>query len=245
MRESGGVRYRCKTCRHHFSDISGTIFEVTRTPLSKWLLAIGLWKHGISASALQDTLGVTYKTAWVMLQAMRRAVSSDRFFGKLRGEVEVDETYYGGRRKGRRGRGAAGKTPVVGLRQRNGRVKTVVVPDLDAHTLRSIIRRYVRKGSTIYTDSLHSYTGLEEEGYHHAPVNHTETFIRWPNIHTQTIESQWAHTKPDVMARHHSISPTMLPEYLSENDFRFNERHNPDFIRAVVKKLVTFYPRRG
>ncbi len=238
MRETAGARYRCKACRYHFSDTSGTVFQATRTPLSKWLLAIGLWKHGVSALALQDALGVTYKTAWAMLRAMRQAVGSDRFFLALSGEVEVDETYYGGRRKGKRGRGAAGKTPVVGLRQRTGRVKTVVVSDLEAQTLRRIIRRYVQPGSTIYTDGLRSYTGLESDGYHHEVIDHTEAFIRWPNVHTQAIESQWAHTKPDVKARHHSVSPGLLQEYLAENDFRFNERHNPDFIRTVVEKLV-------
>jgi transposase-like protein len=78
MREAGGVRFRCKACRYHSSDRSGTVFEATRTPLLKWLLAIGLWKHGISPLGLQDALGVTYKTAWAMLRAMRQAVGTDR-----------------------------------------------------------------------------------------------------------------------------------------------------------------------
>jgi transposase-like protein len=103
MRERGGVRYRCKACRHHFSDTSGTIFEARRTPLLKWLLAIGLWKHGISASALRDALGVTYKTAWGVLRTMRRAIGSERCFEALRGNVEVDETYYGGAPEGKAG----------------------------------------------------------------------------------------------------------------------------------------------
>ena len=242
MREFGTVRYRCKVCRHHFSDTSTTIFEATRTPLSKWLLAVGLWKHGISARGLAAALGVTYKTAWSMLRTMRQAVGADQFFVQLSGEVEVDETYYGGRRKGKRGRGAAGKTPVMGLRQRNGRVKTVVVPNLEAQTLRAMIHRYVQTGSTIYTDALPSYAGLEAAGYRHRVIDHTQVFFRRPHIHTQSIESQWAHTKPDVMARHHSVSPALLQEYLAENDFRFNERHNPDFIKTVVSKLTTFYP---
>ncbi len=178
MQERAGVRYRCKACRHDFLDTSGTIFEATRTPLSKWPLAIGSWKQGISASALRDTLGVTDKSAWAMLRTMRRAIGSDRFFEALSGEVEVNETYYEGRRKGRRDRGSAGNVPVVGLRQGNGHVKTRVVPNLEVYTQRAIIRRCVARGSTIYTNGLRSYAGLEANGYRHEVIEHTAAFIR-------------------------------------------------------------------
>ncbi len=143
--EQGIRKYFCARCSYKFSDTTGTLLEKTRTPLSKWILAIGLWKLGCPATALQAELGVTYKTAWAMLRSMRCAVATDTPFRKLSGQVEVDETYFGGRRKRERGRGAAGKTIVVGLRQRGGRVKTLVVPDLKAATFRHLIRQHVRK----------------------------------------------------------------------------------------------------
>ncbi len=158
--EQGVRKYFCARCRYKFSDTTGTLLEKTRTPLSKWLLAIGLWKLGCSAAALQAELGVTYKTAWAMLRSMRRAVAEDTLFRKLSGHVEVDETYFGGGRKGRRGRGAAGKTIVVGLRQRGGRVKTLIVLDLKAATFRRLIRQHVRQRSTISTDGFWDHVRL-------------------------------------------------------------------------------------
>ncbi len=113
MREDGRPEHGCRRCRYHLSDTTGTIFAKSRTPLSKWVLAIGLFKIGIPARPLETELGVTYKTAWTIVNRIRQAVGADGFVRRLSGEVEVDDTYYGGRRKGKRGRGAGGKTPVV------------------------------------------------------------------------------------------------------------------------------------
>lgn len=241
--ERGLRKYFCGRCRFKFSDTSGTLFEKTRTPLSKWVLAIGLWKLGCSAKTLQAELGVTYKTAWTMLHAMRRAVIDDTLFRQLSGHVEVDETYFGGRRKGKRGRGAAGKTIVLGLRQRGGRVKTLVVPDLKAATFRRLIQQHVRRGSTIYTDGFWDHVDLV--GYDHHIIDHTKRFTMNHLRHTQTVESVWAHTKPDLKARHHAISPQYLQQYLAERDFMFNHRQHPDLTRLVLEKLLTQYPLRG
>lgn len=242
MCERNRVEYRCKKCRYHFSDISGTIFEKTKIPISKWFLAIGLWKLGISALQLSWAIGVTYVTAWKMLIAMRKAAAKDVLFTKLSGEIEIDDTYYGGKRKGKRGRGAAGKIPVVGLRQRNGKVKTIVVPELKAEVLRKIIREHVVPGSTIYTDDISFYEGLHLIEYKHELINKTFSFISAGEVHVQSIESAWAHTKPDLKARHHKLSPQYLQEYLAENDFKFNNRQYPDFIKLMLEKLVKFYP---
>jgi len=123
MRDAGRLKYRCRRCRHHFTETSGTIFAKTRTPLSKWVLAIGLFKIGISARALQAELGMTYKTAWTMLDRIRQAVS--------------------------------------GIRQRGGRVYTLMVPALDTQAGRELVRMYVRRGSRVYTDSLNIYRELQ------------------------------------------------------------------------------------
>lgn len=245
MRESNRVEYRCKKCHYHFSNTSGTIFEKTKIPLSKWILAIGLWKIGISGLQLQWAIGVNYKTARTMLKAMRQATVNDTMFIKLSGEVEIDDTYYGGRRKGKRGRGAAGKMPVVGLRQRNGKVKTIVVPKLKAEILRKIIRTHIIPGSIIYTDDVSFYKGLRLKEYNHKLLNKTFGFIHLPNIHLQNVESTWAHTKPDLKARHHKLSHETLQEFLAENDFKFNNKQHPDFIGLMIQKLVNFYPLSG
>jgi transposase-like protein len=239
MPEDGRAEYRCRRCRHHFSETTGTIFARTRTPLSKWLLAIGLFKIGISARALQGELGVTYKTAWTLLDRIRRAVGADAVLTRLRGEVEIDDTYYGGHRKGKRGRGAAGKTPVVGIRQRGGRVRSVMVPALDAQTVQRLIRQHVRRGTRVYTDGLNIYAGLEALGYRHATVQHARHFVAKPGVHTQGIESHWAHTKPVLRVRYRKLTPTHLPKYLAEADFKRNAAHDPDFIRLVLGQLLS------
>lgn len=245
MRERNRVEYRCKKCEYHFSDTSGTIFEKTKVPLSKWVLGIGLWKIGISALQFAWAIGVNYKTARLMLKAMRSAAVNDTLFTKLSGEVEIDDTYYGGIRKGKRGRGAAGKIPVVGLRQRNGKVKTLVVPELKAEILRKIIRNHVIPGSTIYTDDVSFYKALNMAEYKHELINKIISFVPSTGFHIQSIESTWAHTKPDLKARHHKLIHNSLQEYLAENDFKFNNKQYPDFIGLMIEKLVNFYPLSG
>lgn len=238
MREHGRLEYRCRRCRHHFTGTSDTIFAKTRTPLAKWVLAIGLFKIGISARALQTELGVTYKTAWAMLDRIRQAVSTDSLVRKLSGEVEIDDTYYGGHRKGKRGRGAAGKAAVIGIRQRGGRVYTIMVPALDTQTVRELIRMYVRRGSRVYTDSLNIYRELQALGYRHATVDHGQRFVARTGAHIQGIESHWAHTKWPMMARYRKISHKHLPKYLAEGDFKRNVTQEPDFIKTVLGRLI-------
>lgn len=200
MPEDGRVEYRCRRCRHHFSETTGTIFTKTRTPLSKWLLATGLFKIGLSARTLRGELGVTYKTAWTMLDRIRAAVGADAVLTRLRGKVEIDDIYYGGHRQGKRGRGAAAKTPVLGIRQQGGRVRSGMVPALDALTVQRLIRQHVRRGSRVYTDGLNIYEGLGALGDRHARVNHSRHFVEKQGVHTQGLESHWAHTKPVLRA---------------------------------------------
>jgi transposase-like protein len=239
MREAGREEYRCQRCGYHFSETTGTLFAKTRTPLAKWLLAIGLFKIGIAARGLQVELGVTYKTAWTMLDRIRRAVSADPLARRLHGEVEIDDTYYGGHRKGKHGRGAAGKTPVIGLRQRGGGVRSIMVPRLDAQTAQAIIRQHVRRGSRVYTDELNIYAGLGALGYRHATVHHLTEFVAPHRVHTQGIESHWAHTKPALRSRYRKLSPASLPKYLAEADFKRNAVDEPDFIQLVLKRLLS------
>jgi len=244
IKESGKKDYRCKRCRYHFSLTTGTIFEKTRTPLSKWILAIGLFKVGISANQLKEEINVSYKTAWGMLHKIRSCIHQCHFLEQLKGSVEVDETYFGGRWKGKRGRGAAHKTPAIGIKERGGKVRSIVVPNVKSPTLHRVIKTHVTQGSTIYTDKWRSYQGIRRHGYGHRSLDHQKRFVRG-KTHTQGIEGYWGHVKPNLVAHHRKVSPQHLQSYLSAHDFKFNERNNGDFIALILSKLINSYPLMG
>jgi transposase len=231
-------KYKCRSCKYKFTETSGTIFEKTRTPLSKWVCAIALFKIGISANQLKDEIRVTYKAAWQMLAKIRKAITRDPLTDQLAGHIEVDETYFGGRQKGKRGRGAAGKTPVIGIIQRNGSVRTIAIPNVKSATLQAHIKEHVEAGSTVYTDTWQGYRGLDNSGFSHKLVNHDKAFASSNGNHTNSIEGYWRLSKHKLYARYHKISPERLPDYLSEAEFKFNERAHPDFIKLVLSKLI-------
>lgn len=242
--EADNFKYKCSHCSYKFTETSGTIFEKTRTHISKWILTIGLFRIGISANQLKEEIVVTYKVAWEMLKRIRTAIKDDPLVNQLSGHIEVDETYFGGKRKGKRGRGAAGKTPVVGIIQRNGKVKTMAVPDVKSDTLQILVKNHVKEGSTVYTDGWQWYSGLKEHGFIHKLVDHDKEFISDGNTHTNSIEGYWRLSKHKLYARYHKISKKYLPDYLAESEFKFNERLQPDFIRLVLTKLIQV-PLRG
>lgn len=242
-----GDDYQCGDCRAHFSDTSGTIFQKSHLAISQWVIAIALVKIGVNAIGLQWSLGCQYKPALRTLRLIRAAMASDPLLQQLQGEIEVDETYYGGRRKGKRGRGAAGKTIVLGMKERkrhgaHARVKTIVIPNVEEHTLHEAIDRHVTKGSTVYSDGFQGYKSLGEGGYQHIPFDHTNQFIKTDVIHTQGIEGHWGHTKPATKARYRKLTKENLPGICAENDFKTNYRENPDFIRLMLEVLLKFHP---
>jgi transposase-like protein len=155
----------------------------------------------------------------------------------LRGEVEADESYFGGHRKGLRGRGAAGKVAVFGLLKRRGQVYTRPVPNVTRETLRAVIRQKVPKGSTIYSDQFASYDGLITEGYRHYRINHGESFATSRRQHINGIENFWGYAKTKLK-RYYGIPRNQFFLYLKEMEFRFNHRHDdlPLLIRRILKK---------
>jgi transposase-like protein len=207
------------------------------------VLAVALFKIGLAARTFQAELGVTDTTAWSVLDRIRQAVGADPVLRRCSGEVEIDETDSGGGWKGKHGRGAAGKTPIVAIRQRGGRVRSVVVPALDVQTVQTVIRQHVRRGGRVATDGLNSSQGLAALGYRHVTVDHTDHFVAPHGVHTQGIKSHWAHTKPVQGARHRKITPRHFPKHLAEADFKRNAIHEPDFIHLVLQRRVshTFY----
>src|SRR6185437_16212179 len=169
--------YTCAHCGHNVHPMANTIFQDTRTPLRMWFYAIYLFcttRHGVSGKELQRQLGVTYKTAYRIGIQIRKLMEDADLGGLLTGHVEMDEAYVGGRRPGKRGRGAAGKTIVMGLAERGGRIEAEVIPNVKTDTLKEVVNRTVEKGSIVSTDELVSYGLLTGDGYKHGQVKHGE-----------------------------------------------------------------------
>ncbi len=230
---TGRRAFSCSACGDHVYPGAGTIFEDSRTSLQSWFYAIYLFvttRHGVSGKELQRSLGVTYKTAWPMGQQIRDRMGNVDGFTMLQGHVELDEAYVGGHRPGKRGRGAAGKTIVMGLKERDGRLTTEVIPDIKKATLREVVLNNVEKGAIVSTDELYSYGLLTSEGYKHGTVKHGEKEWSYYDYrhdathHTNNVESFWKLFKASVRGTHIHISSKHMQRYLNEFAFRSNHR---------------------
>jgi transposase len=225
--------YSCAACGDHVHPMAGTIFQDTRTPLRMWFYAIYLFvttRHGVSGKELQRQLGVTYKTAYRIGIQIRKLMEAADLGGLLAGHVEIDEAYVGGRRSGKRGRGAEGKTIVMGMKERGGRIVTQVIPDVRKPTLRDVTLQNVETGSVVSTDELMSYGLLAGDGFIHGAVKHAAKEwsyydYRTGETHsTNNIESFWKLFKYSVRSTHIHLSREKLPLYLAEFCYRSNHR---------------------
>jgi transposase-like protein len=228
--------YECAACGKQHSLLAGTIFEQTKTGLARWFLAIFLVTSstgGISAMERKRQMGFgSYQTAWSWLHKIRRAmVRPER--ARLSERVEADETYVGGPKPGKPGRGAAGKVKVVGAVEsghgkargrRLGRLRLAVVPDASARSLEGFLGRNVARPATIATDGWSGYAGLDTAGYTHEPLDLSATWgdaaLRLPAIHLVFgLAKRW------LLGTHHgAVRQKHLPAYLDEFVFRFNRR---------------------
>jgi len=181
--------YSCDECGNHVHPTAGTIFHKSRTSLQLWFYAIFLMSStrcGISAKQLERELGVTYKTAWRMFNRIRAMLQEN--LDPFQGEIEVDETYYGGRTTGgKRGRGAENKSVVVGITERGGKICALKVPDAKQATLMPIIKERVLPKSIIYTDEFKAYDSVDKHGYSHKRIHHSSKVYVMGDIHTNTI----------------------------------------------------------
>jgi transposase-like protein len=251
--------WKCKGCAKQFSAKVGTIFEDSPIGLEKWLPAMWMvvnCKNGISSYELGRALGVTQKTAWFMLHRLRLAMQS-KSFRRMSGEVEVDETFIGGRarfmHKDRREKlgpsgkiGSVGKAAVQGLLERHGEkghseVRAEVIDTTRGWRLKSNVRKHVkmnREDSFIYTDEWPAYEGLEQF-YTHKVINHAETYVDG-QVHTNGIENFWSLLKRCLRGTYVSVEPFHLFRYLDEQAFRFNNRKGTDLSRFVdaMKTIV-------
>jgi transposase-like protein len=232
-------QFDCDSCRYQFSVTAGTIFNDSHLPLWKWMLAVYLMmesKKGISANQLKRTLKVSYKTAWYLCHRIRKAMETDQS-EKLKGVVEVDETYIGGRYDKRRNRGPWEKQAVMGMIERDGKFEAQTIPTASKKVLVGIIRERVEPTATVFTDELRAYKSVSKT-HKHSKVNHSaEEWVRG-EVHTNNIESAWSLFNRSIVGAFHKISTKHMDAYLNEFEWRFNNRHNPYLFRDTLLRLI-------
>jgi len=241
--------YRCLACKGDFTVRTGTIFERSHVPLDKWLYTIYLLvtaRKGISSLQLSKEIGVTQKTAWFMLARLRKACGNDND-SLLSGIIEADETFLGGKeankheqKKRHAGRGSVGKTPVLGMRERGGRTKAVVVQSVDGSTIKDHVEGQIAPGSDLYTDEYAAYRTVT--GLNHQSVNHSAKQFVDGMAHTNGIESVWAVLKRGFYGTYHHFSRKHTQGYVDEFTFRLNEgsvsEMTMDRISALLSKSI-------
>jgi transposase-like protein len=238
--------WTCNGCGFHLHPTAGTIYHKSSTSLQLWFYAMFLMtstRCGISAKQMERELGVAYKTAARMMRLIRSDLMQQDDTLKLSGEVEIDETYVGGKVRNKHankrqgnviGRGV-GKTPVLGMVQRRGRVMAMTVPNVARRTVMPHITTRVMPATTIFTDEYKVYNRLPAAGYEHHRINHSERVYVSGNVHTNTIEGFWSLVKNGVRGVYHSVSARHLQMYLNEYAWRYNHR---DDERAQFETLL-------
>jgi len=258
---------RTWTCaKHHakreFSAKIGTIMEDSPISLDKWLMAMWMvtnCKNGVSSCEIAKDVKVTQKSAWFMLHRIRLAMQDDFFGSKLGGEVEVDETFIGGKARnmhvGKRqrritGTGGKDKTAVMGILERGGKIRTAVIPNRRKSALQTEVKKHVEAGAALYTDALLSYEGLASD-YAHQVVDHASQYVDG-RVHTNGLENFWSLLKRGISGTYVSVEPFHLFRYLDEQMFRYNNRKDLDdagrfdlTVRQIVGKRLTFAELTG
>ncbi len=229
--------WQCNDCRQQFSVLVGTIFEDSKIPLSKWLLAIHMMcagKNGVAALELQRTLDIAYRSAWFMAHRIRYAMAHESFDKPLEGTVEADETYVGGKAHGKRGRGAANKTPVVSLVERGGSVRSRVVTNVNGKNIKDVLQGNISPDATLMTDAYQVYTEPGKMFAAHEVVDHGKGEYVRGDAHTNTAEGFFSQFKRSLDGTHHHVSAKHLHRYTGEFDFRYNSREMTDGERTVL-----------
>jgi transposase-like protein len=237
-------QFDCDGCRYQFSVRVGTLFHDSKLPLWKWFLAVyvmGESRKGISANQLKRMLGVSYKTAWFLCHRIRSAMHDDNP-ALLNGIVEIDETYIGGKARGR-GQGYVGnKTMVMGAIERGGKLRVQAMPETRHLTHRAAAEFFVDmvddNATAVYTDESNGYPDLTDWNTKHRRVNHSQNEWVRGDVHTNTVESAWSLFDRAVIGAYHKLSVKHLPAYLDEFQFRFNNRNNPFLFRDTILALV-------
>jgi len=244
----------CKVCKKQFTMKVGTIFEDSPLGMDKWMA--GFWllvncKNGISSYEVARDLGIMQRSAWFMMHRIRLAMQTGSFMKPLGGEVEVDETFIGGKARNmhvaqrqRRitGTGGKDKTVVMGILERGGEVRTTVVENRKKRALQTEVRKHVEAGSALYSDELKSYEGLADE-YAHQVINHAVAYVDG-KIHTNGMENFWSLLKRGLNGTYVSVEPFHLFRYLDEQTFRYNNRKDLDDCGRFEKAMGQAAGRR-
>lgn len=246
--------YFCGDCRTQFSVTVGTVFERSKVPLHKWVLATHLLcasKKGMSSKQLERMLGVTYKTAWFMTHRIREAMNGNAG-GKLGsggGTVEVDETYYGNKKSTQKRRGMAHKHAVFSLVERQGKVRSFHVQNVTANTLKPIMQAHMDSAAHLMTDDAGQYRILGKVSATHGVINHSSKEYVRGNVHTNTVEGFFSILKRGLIGTFHHVSEQHLQRYVNEFDFRYNYRQKLGFtdedrttaaLRGISHKRLTY-----
>lgn len=228
----GRKQYQCSKCRFQIAPMAGSIFEKSSTPLTLWFHAIFIFsnaKSGISAKEMERQLGVTYKTAWRILKLIRSALKQKTHL--LEGDVEMDETYFGGRfRSGKENRrqkeAIRAKSVIIGSIQRKEEARVQVSPNGKAYTIGTYLKSNISPSNTrLMTDESNRYD-YAAQGYNRLSVNHKNKEFARGDIHTNTIEGFWSHIKRSISGTHKSVSKRHLQSYVDGFVFHYNNRHN-------------------
>lgn len=251
--------------RKQFSAKIGTIFEDSPITLDKWLIAVWMianCKNGVSSYEIHRAIGVTQKSAWFMMHRIRLAMQTGTFtkLGGSGSEVEVDETFIGGKarnmhvhKRARRitGTGGKDKTAVMGMLERGGHVRASVIPNRKKNVLQKEIKAHVMVGSALYTDALLSYDGLASD-YAHQVIDHAKAYVDG-RVHTNGLENFWSLLKRGIKGTYVSVESYHLFRYLDEQAFRYNNRKTPmnDYTRfdhvvsQIINKRLTYAELTG
>ena len=237
--------WQCKGCRRQTSPTAGTVLHRSRVPLRQWFEAaylVSTLTPGLSAVQLQRQLGLsTYETAWTMLHRLRRAMLRPER-DRLAGPVEIDESFIGGPRSGRSGRGAAGKTLIIGAVEArgkgSGRIRLATIPNASRHTLEAFVRANVVEGGIVLTDGWSGYDNLKRFGYDHEPD--VQGGKRNPRNILPRIHRAFSNLKTWLTGTHHGVDAENMDAYLREFEFRFNRRRMP---MAAFQTLLGYTSR--
>jgi transposase-like protein len=243
----------CKGCRKQFTVKVGSIFEDSPLGMDKWMMAawmISNCKNGVSSCEIARDLGITQKSAWFMNHRIRFAMQSGSF-NKLSGEIEADETFIGGKARnmhvGKRqrritGTGTKDKTAVMGILERGGKVRAMVVPSTKRKTLQAEVKKHVEAGSALYTDALLSYDGLASD-YAHQVIDHAVAYVDG-QIHTNGLENFWSLLKRGISGTYVSVEPFHLFRYLDEQAYRYNNRKDMNDVERFTEVMGNAAGRR-
>lgn len=236
-----GKRYRCKRCGYTFHDFSGRWLNRVHISYKQWLWIVKLFELEVSARKISQQNGLSYPTVLKACHTIRLSVLAQNkdYQDLMHGEVEMDESYFGGKRKGKRGRGAAGKVPVFGILERDGVVRVDVVKDVTAESLLNMTVKMVKRGSVVYTDKYKSYDALMFCGYRHLRVDHGKRFATG-KVYINGLEGFWSFAK-ERLAKFHGVSKMYFPLYLKEMEFRYNNRKNNVF-ELLIENITNLVP---